>query len=229
MGNTQNNAWGGQEPTAEILTNHWQEFLQTPCAQTNVPNRFDKLQTVIQSQQEPEDEPCDEQGNTQDGRSYPNFILYFTTLNKHQIQHMTGTKYEVVDINSFREMQGLAYNIVKSHFYDVSSEKEPLCLIIIGVAGTGKSYLINAIRNLLQDKCSVTATTGKASYNIRGITVHSLLKLPIGSRGEKDLTGQSLCRFQESLNRVHYILIDEYSMFGQVNFGWIDQRCKQAT
>ncbi len=55
------------------------------------------------------------------------------------------------------------------------------------VAGTGKSYLINAIRNLLQSKCAVTATTGKAAYSIGGITVHSLLKLPVGSRGNKDL------------------------------------------
>ena len=33
-------------------------------------------------------------------------------------------------------MQGLAYNIIESHFDDISSEKDPLCLIIIGVAGT---------------------------------------------------------------------------------------------
>jgi hypothetical protein len=26
-----------------------------------------------------------------------------------------------------------------------------------------------------------------------------------------------------------YILIDEYSMLGQVTFGWMDKRCKQAT
>jgi ATP-dependent DNA helicase PIF1 len=92
--------------------------------------------------------------------------------------------YDVVDINSFSEMQKLAYNIVKSHFDDTSSEKEPLCLIINGVAGTGKSYLINAIRNLLQSKCAVAATTGKAAFNIRGVTVHSLLKLPIESRAK---------------------------------------------
>ena len=55
------------------------------------------------------------------------------------------------------------------------------------------------------------------------------MKLPIGSRGKKDLTGQSLCRLQDSLNGVEYILIDEYSMLGQVAFGWIDKRCKQAT
>ena len=45
---TQNNAWGDQEPTNEILTNHWQEFLQTPYGQINVPDWFDKLQTIIQ-------------------------------------------------------------------------------------------------------------------------------------------------------------------------------------
>ena len=152
-----------------------------------------------------------------------------TWIKNKKDNHIMNEQYEVVDINSFREMQGLAYNIVKSHFYDVSSEKEPLCLIIIGVAGTGKSYLINAICDLLQDECSVTATTGKASYNITGITVDSLLKLAIGSKGGKYLTGQSMCRLQESLNGVHYILIDEYSMLGQVNFGWIDKRCKQVT
>ena len=44
-----------------------------------------------------------------------------------------------------------------------SNHKDPLSLIIIGVAGTGKSYLINALRNLLQNKCTATATTGNAS------------------------------------------------------------------
>jgi hypothetical protein len=56
-----------------------------------------------------------------------------------------------------------------------------------------------------------------------------LLKLPIGSRVKNDLTGLSLCRLQENLNCVEYIIIDEYSMLGQVTFGWVDKRCKQAT
>lgn len=126
-------------------------------------------------------------------------------------------------------MQKRAYDIVNRHVQDTSEEKDPLCLIIIGVAGTGKSYLINGLRNLLQSKCAVTATTGKASYNIKGVTIHSLLKLPVGPRGNKDLTGQSLCRLQESFDGIDYILIDEYSMLGQTTFGWIDKRCKQAT
>lgn len=122
--------------------------------------------------------------------------------------------------NSFSEIQALAYSIVNSHSTSVIPETEPLFFIVIGVAGTGKSYLLNAICNLLQHRCAVTATTGKAAYNIRGVTIHSLLKLPIGSHGRKDLMGQSLRRLQESLNGVDYIIIDEYSMLGQVAFSW---------
>ena len=55
------------------------------------------------------------------------------------------------------------------------------------------------------------------------------MKLPIGSRGSKDLTGQSLCRLQESVNDIGYIIIDEYSMLDRVTFSWIEKRCKKAT
>lgn len=65
-------------------------------------------------------------------------------------------------------MQKLAYNILRPHFNYISSNKLPLALIINGVAGTGKSYLINAIRTLLSDKFAGTATTGKAAFNING-------------------------------------------------------------
>ena len=78
-------------------------------------------------------------------------------------------------------------------------------------------------------KCAVTETTGKAAFNINGVTIHSLLKLPVGLRGNKDLAGQSLIRLQESLSGIDYIIIDEYSMLGQTVFGWVDRRCKQAS
>ena len=77
-------------------------------------------------------------------------------------------------------MQRLAFNIVESHFTNNSSEQQPFHLIIIGLAGTGKSYLINGIRNLLREKCQVSATTGKASYNVSGVTINSLLKFAQG-------------------------------------------------
>ena len=98
-----------------------------------------------------------------------------------------------------------------------------------GVAGTGNGYIINAICNILQTRCAITATTDKYSYNIRGITIHSLLKLPVGPRGNKDLTGESLKRLQESLSGINYVVVDEHSMFGQTTFDWIDGHFKEAT
>lgn len=39
----------------------------------------------------------------------------------------------------------------------------------------------------------------------------------------------SLVRLQEYLKSIDYILIDEYSMFGETTFGWVDRRFRQAT
>ena len=102
-------------------------------------------------------------------------------------------------------------------------------LIINGVAGTGKSYLIRALTSYLQHKCVITATTGKAAYSIRGVTIHSLLKLPITPQSQRDLSGEALIELQHRLSNVDYILFDEYSMLGQKTLGWIDRRCRQSS
>lgn len=91
-------------------------------------------------------------------------------------------------------MQKCAYDIIKSHS-EQPPPKDPLLVIIIGDAGTGK-LPINAIKNLLQHSCAVTATTGKASFSIHGCTIHSLLKLPVAQKGNKELCEQSLVRLQ---------------------------------
>ena len=81
------------------------------------------------------------------------------------------------NISTFSDMQAHAYNIIRKHS-DTAFPKDPLFVIVNGVAGTGKRYLISAIQNLLKTSCEVTTTTGKAAYNINGCTIHSLLKLP---------------------------------------------------
>ena len=53
-------------------------------------------------------------------------------------QAVATEQYEVVDVNSLNEMQQLAYHLVNSYFDNESSEKDYLCLIIIGLAGTGR-------------------------------------------------------------------------------------------
>ena len=85
---TQNNAWGDQAPTDEVLINCWHEFLQTSYGQLNVPDWFDKLQAVIQSQEsEPEEQ---QQVTREEWMYYQIFTLRLVTLTKHQIQSMIG-------------------------------------------------------------------------------------------------------------------------------------------
>ena len=56
-----------------------------------------------------------------------------------------------------------------------------------------------------------------------------MLRLPVGTRRNSDLFGQNLIQLQNSLKDIDYIIIYEYSLIGQVMFGWIDNRCKQST
>ena len=133
-----------------------------------------------------------------------------------------------VGTHSFSDRQRLAYDIIINHA-NIDSNKESLLMIINGEGGTGKSYLISAIHSSLKGKCTITATIGKASYSVSGITIHSFFSLPVTSNSHKDLSGQALVNLQKKLTTVEYIFTDEYSMLGQVTLGWIDRRCRQAT
>ena len=135
---------------------------------------------------------------------------------------------EFVDTSTFSLMQQKAYNIVRNHAEQLCL-KLPLFLIIIGVGGTGKSYVISALHQILQHKSAIAAPTGKAVFNVKGVTLHSLLKLPVGQKGHKDLSGPSLVQIQHQMRGIEYIIIDEYSMLGQTLFGWIDKRLRQIT
>ena len=89
-------------------------------------------------------------------------------------------------------------------------------MIISGTAATGKSFLINCLRQLLGQKVLIAATTGVAAFNVQGATLHSLLSLP--TKGEfRQLEGHQLQQLQDRWNGVQYLIIDEMSM--------IEERC----
>lgn len=62
----------------------------------------------------------------------------------------TEKEYEV-DMSTFSEKQRLANDIIVNH-QNSALPKEQLLLIINGEGGTGKSYLINAVRSYLGGK-----------------------------------------------------------------------------
>ena len=104
---------------------------------------------------------------------------------------------------------------------------------VCGTAGSGKTFLIRAIKQELQDRCLVLAPTGVAADNIGGSTYHSKLPVP---RSDIDRANIRLSRgssreqrLQSDLTGVSYIIIDEMSMVGRRALGQIDELLRQAT
>jgi hypothetical protein len=133
----------------------------------------------------------------------------------------------VVDKDALNGEQRQLFQDVQRHFQtqSISADVQQLLYIVLGTAGTGKSFLIQALRNLLGDKCVVVAPTGVAASNIDGNTIHNMFAIPV--QDFKDLAADSLLELQEKWSLVQYIILDEVSMVGQTLLGKIDSRLRQ--
>jgi hypothetical protein len=146
----------------------------------------------------------------------------------------------LLDPDSLNPNQRLVFDRIESHYNTLLSDlksTDPLRLIVLGTAGTGKSYLINMIRdrlteiardhNIDESPLMLLAPTGVAAFNIRGLTIHSSLSVPVSNRS-LDLAGENLKKIQTKLAGVHYFIIDEKSMVGRCMLGLIDMCLWQA-
>ncbi|GES89666.1 ATP-dependent DNA helicase Pif1-like [Rhizophagus clarus] len=86
----------------------------------------------------------------------------------------------------------------------------------MGTAGTRKTYLIKAIREI-------------AVFNIDGITIHSGLSIPIINDSKHlDINGEWLKQLQDKLSDVRYVIIDKLSMISRQMLIIIDMWFWQA-
>ena len=129
-------------------------------------------------------------------------------------------------VSKLNERQRRAFNLVRTQLEDDISRQ--LLLIITGKAGSGKSFLIDRLRNLLQSRCIICAMFGIAAYNVNGKTLHYLLKLPIKGKRNADLEGSALTELQENFKEITHVIIDEFSVISQKTLAWINRRLKQA-
>ena len=134
---------------------------------------------------------------------------------------------ECENISKLNVHQRKVFDIVTRH--SQNNQCEQLLMIITGKAGSGKSFLIDRLRNALGERCQVSAMFGIAAFNVKGKTLHYLLKLPIRGKRKKDLNGEPLAQIQEHFETIEYLIIDEYSVISQSDLAWINRRCKQAT
>lgn len=88
-------------------------------------------------------------------------------------------------------------------------------LLVTGKAGTGKSSFIHHLLQHTKKKVVVTAPTGLAAINARGVTIHSLFQLPFGPIKPDDERLYHI-RFSSSkrklLREIQVLIIDEISM-----------------
>lgn len=101
-------------------------------------------------------------------------------------------------------------------------------VFLTGFAGTGKSYILNKLKEKFKKKLTITSTTGIAAVNIKGQTLHSwagvgLCKNPINKTIEKIRTRASILK--QILN-CKILAIDEISMLNIETFEYVDQVLK---
>jgi len=153
--------------------------------------------------------------------------------NNYSIHRILQTHQHILTtLTTLSPMQRKALNIISNHF----SRKDylpALRMIIQSTAGTGKSLLINCIKDMLISLASpepspimLLAPTGVAAFNIQASTIHSTLHLPMNDL--MPLQGNALAKFQEELRHIRYILIDEMSFIGPKLLSHIDERLREA-
>jgi hypothetical protein len=120
-------------------------------------------------------------------------------------------------------------------------KKEQILLMIMGNAGTGKSFLLEVIIDWLRlnhsdlpghDPVLIGAPTGLAAKNINGRTLHSLLKLPVRKRTERAELLALSARVKESLKaqvgHKRFMVVDEISMVGANMLTYVHKRLCEA-
>jgi DNA replication protein DnaC len=133
-----------------------------------------------------------------------------------------------VNPNQLNKYQRFTYDLIDKF----NKEKKKLLMILLGTAGTGKSFTVSAITKLKEGHIKKASPTAKAAFLINGDTLHSLFNIPVDNSNRKtaflDLENEALANLQKQFDGIDILIIDEFSMLGQEMFGKIDRRLKQA-
>lgn len=111
-------------------------------------------------------------------------------------------------------------------------------MFISGVAGTGKSFLIEAIKALVTRiwpldglTCAIAAPTGLAAFNVNGIITHRLFQLPVEHEGRAagywSLSKPAQKVMKNTLRNPKMFIIDEVSMVSSLNLAYIHLRLEE--
>lgn len=158
-------------------------------------------------------------------------FLYFPDVdNASNVLMAPGDEYQIpfMDEESF-ETELAKMNPDQKEIYDLIQQclddqgRVQLKLFITGAGGTGKSFLISLLTNLIRikeggpglDGVVLAASTGVAALNINGQTLHRTFHLAVEAGSVPHyakLGAQMLQRMREKFRNVEWIILDEVSM-----------------
>lgn len=102
-------------------------------------------------------------------------------------------------------------------------------VLILGAAGTGKSVLIRRLSDKLgaNKSVAITASTGIAACNIKGVTIHKFMGIMDGrfqneEIASKILNDEKFYKTKEQIKKIDCIIIDEISMLSSKTFQQIE-------
>lgn len=154
-----------------------------------------------------------------------------------ELPRRDGKAYEINDCEEdqkeivayvLRKLRGLV-NPAYCHRLDGD---EDCHLTICGVAGSGKSVLIQTVVTAIRRVTGVTGTvlvfgpTGSAAFNVGGETVHHGFRIP-QVFGKEGLDGDKLKCLLHKFRNIVGIIIDERSMIDATVLGAVEQYCRQ--
>ena len=123
---------------------------------------------------------------------------------------------------SFTESQGRAFRWISKQL----DEGRQIQSAIVGPAGTGKSFLINAVIEMMKQRGLVVAKlapSGVAAHLIGGTTIHHFFALDIDGNSSLENGTARVTR----LRKTNVLMIDEFSMLDHYLFRTAEGLCRR--
>ncbi|CAG2244844.1 unnamed protein product [Mytilus edulis] len=129
--------------------------------------------------------------------------------------------------------QKLVFKYISTQF---NQKQEAFHVFISGGAGVGKSFLTSFLVQWMRtctayhsgsDPVCLCAPTGIASYHIKGMTIHSALKLPVQHGWDTtylELGVLAMQKLKREFTNIHTLVIDEISMVSSTQLNFIHRR-----
>ena len=127
--------------------------------------------------------------------------------------------------DQLRGVQVQAFDLA-SHIID-QPELSNRSMILIGAAGCGKSFVIDALRHKYPNAILVVALSGKAASQVSGETIHTGFGIPVAPGTLAPLKGEKLRTMRDKFANYKCVILDEYSMANSAMVGKINKRLQQ--